>query len=202
MFTQPKVSALFDRHNVYTPKETAAVANVMYERYVLDSKIEGNTMLEMLNQGVLPACAEDLKAYEGTGLAGHRQTVYTGLAAATEALQALMDAWPEDDDVRLRWILSAFCVRAISRREGSEGFHACWLHSSQQHECTYKCNDTLCHCHTPLDGLKALRESALVSFLGKPSSDQTATLYAITPPPGRGGRVRPNRIHPSNASRP
>jgi glutamine synthetase len=99
MFTQPRVSELFAKHNVYSEAETQAVANIMYERYVLDSQIEGNTMLEMIHQGVLPACAEDLKAYEGTGLAGPRQTVYAGLAAAADMLQATMDAWPEDDDV-------------------------------------------------------------------------------------------------------
>ena len=56
-------------------------------------------MLDMINQGVLPAAAEDLSTYDGTKLAGPRPAVYAALADATASLQAARDAWPTDDEV-------------------------------------------------------------------------------------------------------
>jgi glutamine synthetase len=96
LFHTDKVKALFAKHSVYSADEVDAVATIMYERYALDILIDVDTALDMINQGVLPAAAADLKSYEGTELAGARSTVYAGLAAATAELQKVKDAWPTD----------------------------------------------------------------------------------------------------------
>lgn len=96
LFDTEKIAELYSKHKVYSGAEVAAVASIMYERYALDQQIECDTMLDMVNQGVLPAAAEDLNVYKGTVLGGNRATVYEGLAASVAALQAARDAWPDD----------------------------------------------------------------------------------------------------------
>eukprot|EP00931_Biecheleriopsis_adriatica_P037958 TRINITY_DN21772_c0_g1_i1.p3 TRINITY_DN21772_c0_g1~~TRINITY_DN21772_c0_g1_i1.p3 ORF type:complete len:112 (-),score=36.95 TRINITY_DN21772_c0_g1_i1:21-356(-) len=49
-------------------------------------------MVEMMETGVIPACAKDLKNYSGTDLAGERPSVYSELAKETAALKKLVDA--------------------------------------------------------------------------------------------------------------
>ena len=83
---------------MYGKDEVFAVASIGYERYALDMQIDAETMLMMVNQGVLPAAAADHKAYDGTNLAGSRAAVYGGLADATAALQAVVDAIPDADE--------------------------------------------------------------------------------------------------------
>ena len=87
---------LFTKFKVYTPREMEAVANIHLERYAVDLEIEADVMLSMLNQNVLPAMAADLKAYEGTGLAGGRQATYAAVATAIPVLQSARDAVPHD----------------------------------------------------------------------------------------------------------
>jgi glutamine synthetase len=96
LFHTDKVKALFSKHNVYSEAEVDAVTNVKYERYALDLLMDVDTTLEMINQGVLPAAAADLKSYDGTNLSGDRATVYEGLAASIAELQKVKDAWPTD----------------------------------------------------------------------------------------------------------
>lgn len=93
-----KNKALFDKHKIYTPAETVAVKNINLERYVLDLEIEADTMVKMVNQAILPACAADLKAYDGTGLAGSRKDVYSAMASALTKLVEVRAAAPHDAD--------------------------------------------------------------------------------------------------------
>ena len=46
--------------------------------------------------GVLPACAEDLKAYIGTPLGGNREVVYCEVAEKADALKEALDNLPGD----------------------------------------------------------------------------------------------------------
>lgn len=94
-----KNKELFSKHKVFSEEELAAVTSVMFERYALDYEIEADTMLDMINQGVLPAAAQDLKSYDSTGLAGERPAAYKALADATADLKAKRDSWPMDSEV-------------------------------------------------------------------------------------------------------
>lgn len=89
---------LFAKHKVFSSDEMHALKSVNFQRYSDDIEIEVNTMINMMNQGVLPACAADLKAYEGTNLSGNRPAVYEKLASETAALQKVSDAWPTDNE--------------------------------------------------------------------------------------------------------
>ena len=53
--------------------------------------MEASIMLEMLDTGIVPACAEDLKVYEGTTMGGHRATLYNDMTKATEGLRSKLE---------------------------------------------------------------------------------------------------------------
>ena len=60
-----------------------ARAEIMLEEYTNVLLIESETALKMANADYLPALAADLKAYEGTPLAGDRPAVYAAVATET-----------------------------------------------------------------------------------------------------------------------
>jgi len=77
--------------------QVKARADVMFEKYFLTISIETKTMIEMINTALVPACAKDLKTYEGTALAGKRPALYASLLDAVAALEAAYDAIPHAD---------------------------------------------------------------------------------------------------------
>mmetsp|Transcript_31421 Transcript_31421/g.82408 ORF Transcript_31421/g.82408 Transcript_31421/m.82408 type:complete len:720 (-) Transcript_31421:72-2231(-) len=98
VFDSDKNKELFSKHNVYTGDEVVSLQNINLQRYSDDVEIEADVMLEMINTAVLPAAAEDLNGYEGTGLAGNRSEIYGQLAEAAANLQAARDVWPTGDE--------------------------------------------------------------------------------------------------------
>ncbi|KAG8461968.1 hypothetical protein KFE25_013987 [Diacronema lutheri] len=96
-FASEKNQELFSKHGVYLPEEVKARADVMFEKYFLTISIETKTMIEMINTALVPACAKDLKTYEGTALAGKRPALYASLLDAVAALEAAYDAIPHAD---------------------------------------------------------------------------------------------------------
>jgi len=99
-FNSDKNKELFTKYKVYSEAELESVTNIFWERYMLDIEVEADTMLDMINQGVLPACGSDLRQYKKHhNLSGPRYAVYSDLATAIEALQTVRDAWPMDDHV-------------------------------------------------------------------------------------------------------
>ena len=73
--------------------------NVAMETHVETIMIEANVMLDMLETGILPACAKDLHIYTGetAALSGSRSQVYAELAKKTKALSDAIDALPGGD---------------------------------------------------------------------------------------------------------
>lgn len=55
-------------------------------------------MLEMMDTGIIPACADDLSKFEGTTLGGDRATLYGDMSKETEGLRSLVDAIPDDPE--------------------------------------------------------------------------------------------------------
>lgn len=94
-----KNRALFEKHNVLTGAELEAHTEIRYDRYVVDIGIEAETIMRMVNQSILPACAQDLARYNSSGLDGGRKVAYKALADVTAALEAVIGAWPNDDIV-------------------------------------------------------------------------------------------------------
>ena len=89
-----KNEKLFSSMGVFKPKELQARQNVLYENYVQHILIEVNTMIDMMKQGVIPACARDLQGYTGTPLAGKREQLYSLLAMQTDTLADLAGNLP------------------------------------------------------------------------------------------------------------
>merc|ERR1712096_252960 len=81
---------LFSNMKVYDSEELKARQTNMYDAYTQIIEIEANVMVKMLETGVIPACATDLKTYEGPvarKLIGERETVYSELAERTLKLK-------------------------------------------------------------------------------------------------------------------
>jgi len=92
----PKNRSLFEKYGVFTPEETEARAETLHEQYTAQVQMEGSVMLEMLDTGIIPACAEDLKVYEGTTMGGDRAALYNDMSKATEVLRTKLDDLPDD----------------------------------------------------------------------------------------------------------
>merc|ERR1711933_458475 len=64
---------------IMTEEETKARAEVMYEAYNTTLSVEVQTMIKMVETGILPACAKDLSSYGASKLAGNRSKVYASI---------------------------------------------------------------------------------------------------------------------------
>ncbi|CAK9038317.1 unnamed protein product [Durusdinium trenchii] len=60
-WSSEKNQALFEKLGIYTKEETLARQEVMYENYVTSLKIEADTMIQMVETSIWPACVKDLK---------------------------------------------------------------------------------------------------------------------------------------------
>jgi len=86
---------VFKDMGVYGAEEVDARAEVMHENYVTVLTIEAQTLISMVETGILPACAKDLATYaQSSDLAGERKTVYAHIKRETDALRQLMGKLP------------------------------------------------------------------------------------------------------------
>ncbi|CAK9028282.1 Type-3 glutamine synthetase (Type-3 glutamate--ammonia ligase) (Type-3 GS) [Durusdinium trenchii] len=84
-----KNKKLLESLKIYTAEETEARQEVMYENYISSMSCEVETMVQMTETGILPACAKDLEKYKGfEKLAGNRKAVYEGIVEQLEKLKA------------------------------------------------------------------------------------------------------------------
>ena len=105
-----KNKALFDSMGVFKPHEVDARQEIMFERYVSQITMETDCMLEMMNTGVLPACAQDLQAFAGSGIGGGREDIYTALQGEVNTLQDLNSSFPVDADIDAQ---ADYCVDVL-----------------------------------------------------------------------------------------
>jgi len=98
--TDAKNVELFEKMKVMSERELVARKSVLFKAYANILTIEAQTMVKMMDTGVIPACAKDLKSYQGTDLGGDRATLYSNLAKATESLRTLLDEAKSVDDDR------------------------------------------------------------------------------------------------------
>jgi len=96
-FNSPKAKALFEEMGIFKPEECDAKAEVMFENYVSTLSCEVTTLIDMIETGVLPACAKDMAKYASMkALAGNRESVYVGIKTETDKLKGLFAKVPED----------------------------------------------------------------------------------------------------------
>jgi len=90
-----KNKKLLESLKIYTAEETEARQEVMYENYISCMSCEVETMVQMTETGILPACAKDLEKYKGFDkLAGNRKSVYEGIVEHLEKLKASFASKP------------------------------------------------------------------------------------------------------------
>jgi glutamine synthetase len=69
----------------------------MYENYSICVSTEAETMVQMVDSGIVPACAKDLSIYkDAPKLAGDRPKVYDRITAETKKLQDMLGKVPSD----------------------------------------------------------------------------------------------------------
>jgi glutamine synthetase len=96
-FNSPKAKQLFSSMNIFTAEECDARAEVMFENYATTLSVEVETLIDMIETGILPACAKDMAKYAAMpALAGDRQNTYTGIKTETDKLKQLFEKKPHD----------------------------------------------------------------------------------------------------------
>jgi len=80
---------------VFTPEECEARQEVMYESYSTTLSVEVETLVLMVETGIIPACALDLAKYTAVpALEGERKKVYGGIKTEAEKLKQLFGSKP------------------------------------------------------------------------------------------------------------
>jgi len=96
-FNSPKAKKLFLDMGIFSAEECEARAEVMYENYATTLAVEVETLIVMIETGILPACAKDMAKYASmAALAGDRQTTYTGIKTETDKLKVIFEKKPHD----------------------------------------------------------------------------------------------------------
>ena len=99
-WTSEKNIKLFESMKVLTKKEILARQNIHYENYTETIIMEANCLLDMMETGIIPACAEDLKGYAGapSSLAGGRAELYEKLTAQVRVLADVLGKFTTIED--------------------------------------------------------------------------------------------------------
>merc|ERR1712232_1437218 len=96
-FNSPKAKKVFTDMGIFSSEECDAKQEVMFENYCTTLCVEVNTLIDMVETGILPACARDLATHTAMPqLAGERQATYISIKDETEKLKALFAKKPHD----------------------------------------------------------------------------------------------------------
>jgi glutamine synthetase len=104
VISSPEAKALFSRTSVLNESEVNARVQIAYESHAETIKIEANVMLDMLNKGVIPACAKDLKTYSGDSqslIGSQRAEIYKTLVEKTSELDDAVLNCPDGDAAKV-----------------------------------------------------------------------------------------------------
>jgi len=87
----------FENLGIFTSDEVDATKEVMYEAYNTALSTEAHTLVNMVETGIIPACAKDLVKYKDCPyLGGGRPKLYDSIKKEVDALKALMQKVPHD----------------------------------------------------------------------------------------------------------
>merc|ERR1712137_173837 len=96
-WNQDKNKKIFQELGIFSVEEVEGRAEVMYEAYNTTLSVEAKTMVEMVQTGILPACAADLAIYKDSkDLAGPRAKIYAAIANEADKLSGLLEKIPHD----------------------------------------------------------------------------------------------------------
>jgi glutamine synthetase len=97
LFDLPKNIELFKKHKVFTEDETRARKSIALDGYAMHIEIEGNALLKMLDSQVVPSLCWDLETYSNFDAGLDRRSLYTQVAAGTNALRDVLAKIPEGE---------------------------------------------------------------------------------------------------------
>jgi glutamine synthetase len=96
-FNSDKAKKLFSEMGIFSSEEVDARAEVMFENYNTTLGIEVQTLVNMVETGILPACAKDMAKYVTVpALSGERQATYMGIKTEADKLQQAFAKKPHD----------------------------------------------------------------------------------------------------------
>jgi len=96
-FNSDKAKEVFSAMGIFSAEECDARQEVMYENYNTMLSIEVQTMVQMVQTGILPACAKDLAKYkDAPSLKGDRETIYSGIKTETDKLKDVFGKKPHE----------------------------------------------------------------------------------------------------------
>ena len=82
-FNSTKAKEVFSKMGIFSSEECDARQEVMYENCNTMLSVEVQTVVQMVEAGIIPACAEDLSEYASApSLKGDREEVYLGIKQA------------------------------------------------------------------------------------------------------------------------
>ena len=111
VFASDKNKEFLSRMGVFTPQEVEARQSILFSKYAEVILMEANCLMNICNNGILPACARDLASYHGMErLAGDRAAIYESLSSELAVLSNLVDAAPHNDGEHK---LARYCVDVI-----------------------------------------------------------------------------------------
>merc|ERR1712039_983034 len=94
-FNSEKAKKLFSEMGIFSAEECDARAEVMFENYSTTLSVEVQTLIDMVETGILPACAKDMAKYQVfPELAGDRKATYASIKKETDKLKDLFDKKP------------------------------------------------------------------------------------------------------------
>merc|ERR1711920_981820 len=87
-FNSEKAKKLFADMGIFSAEECDARVEVMLENYSTTLNVEVETLIDMIETGILPACAKDMAKYKAMpALAGDREATYTSIKTETDKLR-------------------------------------------------------------------------------------------------------------------
>jgi glutamine synthetase len=97
-FNSEKTKAVFKEMGIFEPEEVDARQELMYENYSICVSTEAQTLVQMVESGIVPACAKDLSIYkDAPTMAGDRKKVYESILAENKKLKAALEKVPGDE---------------------------------------------------------------------------------------------------------
>jgi glutamine synthetase len=97
-YNSDKTKAVFKELGIFEPAEVDARQELMYENYSICVSTEAETLVSMVDSGIIPACAKDLSIYkDAPELAEDRPKVYKKISEEKKKLVAALKKVPSDD---------------------------------------------------------------------------------------------------------
>jgi len=94
-FNTYKAKAVFKNMGIFEEEEVDARQELMFEGYNTLLEVEASTLIQMVETGIIPACAKDLATFRDMPeLAGERSVTYKAVRSECDKLKSLLTQCP------------------------------------------------------------------------------------------------------------